>query len=271
MKRTKSAAPAPEAFERILNFYDCALREGSSVQKLSEAMEISVSYMRHLLDKPEYKLALQMAEKRRGQRDTLSGYVFSRLSKEAQAVWEKIQAYDQSSQHDLVDQLLDGHKTEIRQELFVHALVHSSFDASTACRMVRIPRTTLESWRQNDLHFRQLMEEIQWHKKNFFERSLIDLVEEHHPGAVLFVNRTVNADRGYTEKLELSQNNNGANNGAIDFDTLELDLDTRKKILDAIRLQQAKKLQAPKQNFPQLPAPRGNAEKNGKQGETIEV
>ena len=75
-------------------------------------------------------------------------------------------------------------------------------------------------------------------KKNFFESSLIGLVEEGHPGAVIFANKTVNADRGYSEKLRIEHTAQG--NDLIDINELELDLDTRKKILDAIRSKKAK-------------------------------
>jgi hypothetical protein len=61
------------------------------------------------------------------------------------------------------------------------------------------------------------------------------LVEERHPGAVIFANRTVNADRGYTEKMQVEHSGSVAARGYQMEDIMPyLDIDTRRKILDAI-------------------------------------
>src|SRR5690606_14891883 len=108
------------------------------------------------------------------------------------------------------------------QQLFCHALLHTAYDISKACHMVGISFNTLNKWR-NDLEFLQMLEEVQFHKKNFFENALIGLVGESHPGAVIFANRTLNADRGYSDKLELTHETKET--GRMNFDIADLDLD----------------------------------------------
>jgi hypothetical protein len=132
-----------------------------------------------------------------------------------------------------IEKIFSGKAVQLRQQLFIHALCHTGFDLSKACRMVGINRMLIEQWRR-DAEFLQLLEEVQFHKKNFFEKALIGLVAEGHPGAVVFVNRTLNADRGYSEKLEVNHSGS-VGNQSFALDDLDLDLETRKKILLAIR------------------------------------
>jgi hypothetical protein len=191
-------------------------------------------------DSPHIRLARKMAEEKRGHKVDFSGYVLNRLSPEARETWNQIKLHKKDPTFAKIDAILDGKPKRIRQELFIHALVSSNFDLSTACRIVGISKNTLEFWRRNDLEFLQLIEEIQWHKKNFFEHALMDLVEFRNPAAVMFVNRTMNADRGYTEKLQL-EHSGGIDTTGINIEDLDLDLDTRKKLLEAIRKQKAQK------------------------------
>lgn len=217
----------------LIDFYDAWLR-CDAPGKIAESLNISsANVMLQWIERyPELKMAKEMALNRRGGTQTFSGYIFKHLSKEAQAVWKEIQFWEESSSYENIETILSGQSKRIRQELFIHALVSSSFDVSEALRMVAIPRAAFIHWRDNDLEFRQLVEEIQWHKKNFFEHALMDLVEARHPSAVLFVNRTVNADRGYTEKVEV---HHSGSVGELNFEDLDLDLETRKKVLEAMR------------------------------------
>lgn len=237
----------------ILDWYDAWLRD-ESPGKVAAAMDVGLDAVRQWSERyPEMKMARELAESRRGNRSTFSGYVFNRLSQEAQETWERIRFWDDGEgAFEKVNEILDRKPTRLVQELFVHALVRSSFDVSTALQMVCISRAQFDNWRTNDLGFRQLIEEIQWHKKNFFEKSLVSLIEEKHPAAVIFANKTYNADRGYNEKLQVEHS------GKIDvasftIDDLDLDLDTRKKILHAMRVREARL--NPAKPVKALPAP----------------
>lgn len=217
----------------LLDWYDAHLREGSQA-KICSALGVSTEFYQSVQKGkyPDLALAKEMAEGRRGS-GTLSDYIFKQLSPEAQALWEKIKFWDEegANTYTQIERILKGQTKKLRQELFVHALVNSSFDPSEAMRIVGISRQTYELWRAHDLDFRQLIEEIQWHKRNFFEKALHNLVEERHPAAVLFVNRTINADRGYGEKMKVEHE---VTHG-VRLEELDLDVETQRKILDAIR------------------------------------
>lgn len=216
----------------LLDWYDVWLRE-SEYESVSRALEISEPALRRWeIKHKDLQFAKQLAFERRGKMESFSGYIFQHLSEKARAVWEQVQFWQDSGSATIkIEKILNGQTIKLRQELFVHALVNSNFDLSTACRMVAVSRRTLEEWRQ-DPDFRELINEIQWHKKNFFEHALVDLVAMRHPGATVWVNKTLNADRGYGEKVEVQHS--GQLDVSFSIDELDLDLSTRRKILDAM-------------------------------------
>lgn len=233
LKSGKPTVRKGASLELILNFYDAFLRE-ESTQKVAAALQVGEgAIFAWIRDYPEFALAKKMADEKRGNNSTFTGYIFQHLSPEARKTWEKIQFWrDSDSSYEKINEILSSKPKKLRQELFIHALISCSFDVSTACAMVAISRNTLEDWKRYDLDFRQLVEEVRWHKKNFFEKSLIDLVEMKHPAAVIFVNRTVNADRGYSEKIQIEHT---GTDPEFSVEDLDLDLETRRKVLDAIR------------------------------------
>ena len=227
----------------ILDWYDAWLREAES-SKVAAALEISNQVLhKRLAAHPELQEAKALAEERRGKQDTFIGYVYQQLSPKSKALWDQLSFWNDSEHaYEKIEAILKGQTRELRQELWIHALCTSNFNLSTACRLVGVTRAVLEDW-SKDLAFRQMIEEIQWHKKNFFEHALMDLVDQRHPGAVLFVNRTVNADRGYGEKLEVEHS--GSVGTGFSLEDLDLPLNTRLEILAAIRKRKEQEAEAP--------------------------
>jgi hypothetical protein len=220
--------------EFLLQFYEAFLRE-YEITKVAGALETTAATLLQWIEKfPELKEARNLAIQRRKEINTFNGYVFKHLSPEAKRIWERIQFWESNdSTQERIDAILSGRPTKLRQEIFVHALIHYSFNISEACRIACVSRATMERWRKDDYGFLQLLEEIEWHKCNFFEQSLIDLVAIGNPGAVMFCNRTRNADRGYTEKIQLEHT--GQIGVGIEIDQLNLPIETRKQILQALR------------------------------------
>lgn len=234
--RQKLSSKFKPSVATVIEVYDAFLREPAK-EKVAKILECKHETLNICLRKwKSLQIAKDMADEKRGSEGSFSKYVFKHLSLEAQKVWEDIEFFGdmETSSFEKINGMLSGQPKRIRQELFVHALIHSGFNISEACRQVHLPRLTLEKWKREDLEFRQLIEEIQWHKKNFFEGKLISLVEQENPAAVMFVNRTVNADRGYSEKLKI-EHSGKVDAGGIDIDELDLDFETRQKILLAIR------------------------------------
>lgn len=217
------------SLEFILKFYDCYMRE-RHLRKAAAALEVSLATINKLVAEcDEIKLAREMADHFRHQ-SNLAKYVMRNLSPEARKTWEELQTKTTAEE---VEELFKCHPVKLRQQLFCHALLSSCYDVSDSCRMVGINRNVIEMWR-HDLDFLQMLEEVRFHKKNFFENALLGLVAESHPGAVIFANRTINADRGYSEKLEVTNRTEEISASDFDISDLDLDLETQRKILKAI-------------------------------------
>ena len=212
----------------ILTFYDAYARE-KNITKVAEAMETTTVQLKLMIKKhPEFEKAMEVADRYRS-KNKLSGYITRNLSKQARKAWDSLQG---ASSTDDIEAIFHGHPLRLRQQLFCHALLHTGYDLSKACHMVGISFSTMKHWK-DDLDFLQMLEEMQFHKKNFFERSLVGLVEEAHPAAVIFANRTLNADRGYNEKIELRTEEHNANSN-FEITDLDLPLEVQKMILKAI-------------------------------------
>lgn len=221
--------------EFILSFYDCYVRE-RSLRTAAAGMNMRESQLRILISKhPELQQALEMAEHSRP-KATLKNYVLTTLSKDMRAVWDKLTTLSTLEE---INAIFKNKPIKMRQQLFCHAILHTAYDISKACAMVGVDRMQMEKWK-GDLEFLQMLEEVQFHKKNFFEHALIGLVAEGYPGAVIYANRTINRDRGYDEKVTIE--NNVITGGQIDWDIADLDLDmvTMKKVLDAIERKKAR-------------------------------
>jgi hypothetical protein len=224
----------------ILDFYDAFLRE-SDINKVSEALGIksSTGQLCHWIKTNNHlKLAKGLADERRGKNNTLANYILGNLSPKAQKLWKDIEFWIESDQAINTPKQMANVSKELRQEICLQALVSCSYNISKACLIAGVNRQTFDTWFQTDPHFRELINEIHLHKKDFFENALMDLVEMRYPGAVMFVNRTINADRGYSERLDI--NHTHTLGTGIDINQLDLDIDTRRKILEAIRVKKQK-------------------------------
>jgi hypothetical protein len=105
--------------------------------------------------------------------------------------------------------------------------------------MVNVSKRTIDGWLRSDPEFPELMAEVEFHKKNFFESGLVGQVEEGNVQSIIFANRTYNRDRGYGEVrgVEHSGTVNHLHAHAhlvLDPEQLGLDLDTTIKVLKAL-------------------------------------
>lgn len=178
--------------------------------------------------------------------ERFSDFVYRRLPPHLRRVWDKIDPStnpeDVLGEEDLRDLLLDG-GPDAKKHLFLHAMIACNFNASEACRKVGVSLSAFRDWRVKDPQFAELLEEVNEHKKNFFESKLIQKVDEGDTAAVVFVNRTVNRDRGYGEKLTIDHAHTHSM-ATLDRVLELLDVDTKRKVLDAVE----------RANKPALPA-----------------
>ena len=172
-------------------------------------------------------------------------YVYHRLPPELQEIWDRINLCDESPcGYIRIKALLGGTSCAARQHLYLYALVATGFNASEACRKLCLSFRTVQSWAYQDPDFGALVDEIHWHKKNYFEAHLIQRVAEGDPSCTIFVNRTLNADRGYREVKHKEVNHSGevghhhAHAHAhlvIPIDQLDLQAGSAEALLDAMQ------------------------------------
>ena len=239
------AAPMKKWKERfVLDAYDLA-REGMCEKNIARALGVSQPTLSDwktrypLLGRAlrrAYKSLSSVEDSEGDSISTFRGYVYNRLPQELQVLWDEINQIDKKKTGvEQIERLLSRRGTEARQHLFLYAWTASNFSTSQALRKVNISYSTFRKWGE-DPTFSSLVTEIQWHKKNFFESSLINLVKSGDTGATIFANRTLNADRGYSEKVQVSHEHSGTITHAhIDIDELDLPVNIRRLILQAVR------------------------------------
>lgn len=227
--------------EFYVKAYELA-KTGMSDDHLAKALGVTVVTLNKWKRiRPAFKDAIDKANREVAKSGVSSflDYVYDRLTPELQVLWDEINACDEEDNGTLrMEALLSRAGTRARQHLFIHALIARNFNASRACRAVNISVGTLNTWMQ-DPQFSQMIDEIHFHKKNFFEGALIGLVKARDPSAIIFANRTFNRDRGYGDKTTIEHT--GQVNHAhavINVDELDLPLEQRKEILLKLRAKQ---------------------------------
>jgi hypothetical protein len=218
-------------------------KSGMSEARIAKSLGVSTVTLSNWKKK---KPALRDAIKRGKSTDkalttkSFNDYVYQKLPEKLMKIWDEIQSLEsQTNGIQKIETLLATNGKRARQHIFLHALVTSNFNVSRACSVCNIPRRTFENWVTEEPDFSELMNEINIHKKNFFEASLVGLVARGDSAATIFVNRTFNRDRGYNEKVDVNVVGKVEHehvHAHIAIDELELNLETRTEILKAIRV-----------------------------------
>lgn len=104
--------------------------------------------------------------------------------------------------------------------------------------MVNMSRELWESWQRRDPEFVRMLDHLHQIKKDWAEGKMMQRVALGDTAATIFVNRTLNADRGYNPKV-IVEHQGGVMHAHVDIENLELDVDTKRKLLAAVRKQQA--------------------------------
>lgn len=180
--------------------------------------------------------------------ERLSDYVYRNLSKELRQVWNEMQVLHRKGKTtpERIEALLDGRGTRFRQWLFFQALSCSNFNTSEACRRVNVPRDTVMSWARADPAFKAVLDSFKEIMKDYAESALFRLISLGDTAATIFVNRTLNADRGYNPKQNIQIDGAVAHIHAttdVDEEDIEkLPLAARRALLTAIRAKRGGKL-----------------------------
>lgn len=190
-------------------------------------------------NRPEVKLVFAMVAKELSDGETFQDWIYNQLSPELKELWDNIKLWEKEPSGVVkIELMLQDQGKLVRQQLFLHALCVSNFSVNFAMRRVNISKRTLDEWMSRDIDFSELISQIEWYKGNFFENSLIRLVKQGHPAAILFANRTFNRERGYAPKSEVEVNVNGnILHGVLDLSVLMpyMREDTKNDVMAAIR------------------------------------
>lgn len=221
-----------------------AARTGVAETRIPEILQIArMTYLKWKAEHPLFALALKKGKEYHTQEDgtvTFRDYVYKRLDPEVRKVWDDINACEKEKNGVMrVEEILRAKGKKVRQHIFLYALTASNFDASKACKKANVNKKLLDNWKENDLGFAQLLDEIHWHKGNFFESGLIQAAKAGEVGALIFANRTFNKDRGYGIKVEHEVKGTiHHQHSVMDIEQLHLDIETRRKLLDAMEEQE---------------------------------
>lgn len=214
-------------------------RTGAANSEIAAALGVAPATLKRFLrDHSALAEALEAARGDHHGVEQFQEYVYGRLSPELKALWDKLRRLEQEPNGVArVEAMLERAGMRARQHLFVHALISYNFNPSDACRAVNVSRRTFDRWRRTDPEFVELVDEIHWHKRNFFEGHLCALVAAGNASATVFANKSLNADRGYATKVTVEGSVRHVH-AVVSVDDLGLDLETRKKILEAYRAKQ---------------------------------
>lgn len=216
-------------------------RDGLNNSEIADALGISEKCLtRWRQARPALDFALEQGRNPDGHKsgEAWSDYVYKKLPPDLQALWddiERIQREPNSLRK--IERIFEAKGKRARQHLFIHALASRNFDYSRACSMLGVSRQMVLRWTKTDPDFGRLLDEMQWHQKNFFENNLIKLVKQGDTHATIFVNKTKNRDRGYSEKIEVEHTGKVEVNvtHTVQVKDLGLPLEVRKLLLSKIR------------------------------------
>jgi hypothetical protein len=199
---------------------------------------------------------------------SFSKYVYKCLSPKMRRLWDRIEFYQEHpNAHQRINALLAEQGLRVRQSLFVHAMIQANFNASEACRMISLPYAQFRRWVYDDPGFRQLLDEVHWHKQNWVEGSLMNLIATGNTLATIFASRTLNRDRGYSDKVDVNVTGTIKHDVSVKVvrvDELKLSIETRRELLQALRERKQplyqRALDVPQENALALPTAGVNGE-----------
>lgn len=215
-------------------------KTGMSDRDVAKALGVpETTFRKWKRERDSVKYALDEARRADAGAQTYMEYVYDQLPEHLKPVWEAI-LDPTNNPITYVERMLKDCGKRGRQHLFLHALVHYNWNATEACRAVNIRKITFDRWVTDDPGFGELVREMDWHKKNFFEAQLISLVKAGDPALVKFVNQTYNADRGYGTKKEVRKSvdvnvRGQVGHAVVTLDDLDLPVEERRKLLQKIR------------------------------------
>lgn len=230
----------PNAFtqDRIWQAFEAALSCPTDPE-LAVALQITESRLREWKSRePAFYRAIIAARARAGDARAgsaaLSNHIANSLPDDLKSLWDGLQ--DENAPDNPARMALATKGDYDRQRLLVHAMATTQFDLNRCMRMLNIPKATIDRWAKGDPRFVRLWEEMVHAKKNFIESALMDLVGQGNTRAIIFANERVNRETyGPPAQRIEGEINHNHKVAVLDLNRLQLDVETRGKILEAVK------------------------------------
>lgn len=221
--------------DRIWQAYEAASRASNDAE-LSVALGITEHRLKTWKDEhPAFYRAIQAARKVAGHQvgQKLTNYVASVLPEDLKELWDTLMTEDITTEERIRLNLASRGEHD-KQRLFCYGLVTMHYDVNKVCSLLGISKSQVDRWIAEDPRFLKLFEEVEWARKNFLESTLMRMVGAGNVKATIFANQTKNRDRGYGQTIKVEGQVNHVH-AMVDLSKLNLDLETRSKILIAIQ------------------------------------
>lgn len=238
----KTRRPSKFKPEYYVTAYRLA-RAGASDRGMAKALGVRAETLaRWAAKKPAFAEAVRRGREEGGSVESFKEFIHGRLTGRAREMWDELEraekAFTEGGSADRLEEVLrmmaDGGE-RVRQQLFVHALMASGFQPSVAARRTGVPMSVVKAWLK-DRRFGAMIAQVHQCKKDFFEGALIELVRKGDSAAVIFVNKTVNRDRGYSEKSPEDATRRHEHVHRLILD--DLPADVKRALLDSVRRKQ---------------------------------
>ncbi len=241
-RKRKKDRNAVFSLSMCFRVYDYA-KMGLKLQAIAQACRVNYATMQKWRRVyPELQVAYSDGKKASTRKagDAYHKYVFQLLPKNLKKVWRRLKRY--TSAHDRRErvELMFAKKGEaVRKHLFIHAMTVTNFNITKACKLLNVNKAMYDGWIDSDPEFIKLVDEMKFHQKNFYQSKLIEACESGETSAIIFANRTFNADIGYGNKLEVSHSGSIEHKHVYDLEGLELPIAVLRQINDAITAKEA--------------------------------
>jgi len=220
--------------------YDLA-KSGHNLSSMANAIGVSLMTFSDWMKRfKSLRLAVEIGTKLHDdvkRTESFYEFVVGRLPEDLVDLWnELMDSQGDPSAIKRLDRMIETHGKKARQRLFLHALVFCDFNVGKACTFVNITYQHFNIWKAKDVDFARLINEVIERKKDFVEGALLKLVRQGVPLAVVHANKTLNADRGYSTKVEVRHTGSiDVNLRTVPVANLPVTMEMKKHLLEAIR------------------------------------
>jgi len=159
----------------------------------------------------------------------LQKYMAESMDETVASTWEALRSLDKLTERQKVLLSVDT-SDRYKQSLFVYGMTQSYFDTNTVCQRLGISKKLLDTW-SKEPEFQELLDTIQWARKNFVEGKLMERIAGGDSKAIIFASQTLNKDRGYAQEIRVSGQVEHTL-GLIDFSKYNMPIELQSQLLD---------------------------------------